>query len=769
MVVVPEPISYDLHKLGWRAFQDLVAVVLQTALGQTFHTFADSNDGGRDGAFFGNWVPGSVDKKSGIPAQFATAGATVAQCKFSVKNTGTLTRSMLEGELSKVEKLHRDGLCDAYVLITNLRVSGTTEGWLRAELARRGVKHAIALDGTWISQQISLRPDLRRYVPRVYGLGDLGQILDDRRVEQAKALMSRLGEDLTTFVPTAAYKQAADALSQHGFALLLGAPAAGKSTIAATLSIAALDEWQASVRRVDSPSELLASWNPHEPNQLFWVDDAFGAIRHDSQLTDEWSRRLDQVMTAIEGGARVILTSRDYIYRQARPHLKEYAYPVLKEQAVVVDVAALSDTEKQRMLYNHLKSGDQPAATLEAWKPHLPAVASSSAFQPEVARRLGRRAFTSGIGRASTSSLINFVEHPVDFLRDVLSQLEPSDLAAMACVYLAGEGLSVPITFDRRAAEAISQMGALEVDLIPAFQKLSGNFLALSSTSVGEQAWRFRHPTIREAFAAHIADDPNLVRILLDGLTDDELFRQVDCGGNEVGTLVNVPPSLYAEVVARSSLTATRGAPSPMNALPSFLQRRCSDEFLRLWATAHSTELALLLDFGAYMGAFWQPALLGRLAKASALPEELREAAVEKISDMAIEDFDSDWLNPQIAPIFSEDDRAALIERIRDETLPNLSDQIENSSDGYNSDVRIEERYARAKTTVAAYVDLFDENDDQSSAEQLVEALAAIEQTIVESGYDDYYGHHESRDLSDLPGELSRSERDPFDDVEAGH
>ncbi len=64
-------------------------------------------------------------------------------------------------------------------------------------------------------------------VPRVYGLGDLTQILDERAYAQATEILSALGDDLAKFVITDAYRNSARALIDHGFVLLLGEPACG--------------------------------------------------------------------------------------------------------------------------------------------------------------------------------------------------------------------------------------------------------------------------------------------------------------------------------------------------------------------------------------------------------------------------------------------------------------------------------------------------------------------------------------------------------------
>lgn len=762
---VPAP-DFELHKLGWRAFQDLVAVVLGEVLGQTFNVFADSNDGGRDGAFHGIWQTASaVDPDLARDVAGAVGSApTVVQCKFSVAASGTLTPSALSDEVTKAARLHTRGLCDAYILVTNLRVSGETDAWLKEALAAHGITQVLMLDGSWISRVISLSPTLRRYVPRVYGLGDLSQILDERRVQQARALLARLKDELITFVPTGAYRSAADALAKHGFVLLLGEAAAGKSTIAATLSVAALDEWDSQVMRVNGPQQLTDAWNPQEPRQLFWVDDAFGAIRHDPRLTDEWARHLDQVMTAVAGDARVILTSRDYIYREARPHLKEYAYPRLREQQVVVDVEALTEDEKRRVLYNHLKAGDQSAATLRGWKPHLQAVAAVTPFRPEVARRLSRVAFT-GDRLRTKQDLVEFVRRPTEFLRDVINQLDPGGRAALGCVYVSSDGVPTPVMLTPGLHEVVSRLGASAELVLPAFGRLEGAFLRLDVTDAGP-AWRFRHPTLREGFAASVTGDPEAVGILLDGLSDEELLRQVDCGGGQgFGTMVTVPVSLYEKVVSRVRVQST--GYSWGDPVGVFLRYRTSDAFLRLWGQQHGADVAKLLGFGRQVSAHWQPAVLARLHLAGALPEDVRLEAVARLSEYA-RDFDPGWLEPNVRPLFTAEEVDAELQYFKEVILPDIEDHIEQSADGYDSDVTPDQRYETARDVIKLYGEAL--GGDELVAQALSAASSSVDVAVrhAEEGYEG--GEDVSLAADDRPYRASpRVARDEFDDVDLGH
>lgn len=130
-----------------------------------------------------------------------------------------------------MRKLVADGLCDVYVLMTNAGVSGKQEAQIRSELIGAGAKHVLIYGPTWIEDQIKENTRLRMLVPRVYGLGDLSQILDERAYAQARAVLESLREDLSKVVITDSYRKAVKALDEHGFVLLIGEPAAGKTTM----------------------------------------------------------------------------------------------------------------------------------------------------------------------------------------------------------------------------------------------------------------------------------------------------------------------------------------------------------------------------------------------------------------------------------------------------------------------------------------------------------------------------------------------------------
>ena len=503
-------------------------------LGQTLESFADANDGGRDGAFKGTWNPdGGEDLE----------GSFVIQCKFTAKANGRLTPSGLSEEAEKAKALVQQGICDTYILMTNANITGRSNRNIRKMFEDVGVKHVRILEASWLIRQIINNERLRMLVPRVYGLGDLSEILDNRAYKQAQAILETMREDINKVVVTGAYQRAAAALDNHGFVLLIGEPAAGKTTIASLLAMAALDYWKAPTLVLRDPAQVVDHWNTNRSTQFFWVDDAFGVTQQDDALVDSWSRAWLTIRTMVSRGAKIVLTSRDYIYKQVRDRLKEPAFPLLNESQVVIDVRELSEDERRQILYNHIKFGNQPISFRTAVKPFLEEIAVLSGFVPETARRLGDTAFTKSL-LLHQASIHEFVERREQFLQETIRGLDAHTRAILALIFLRRGRLQSPIELQPSEERFIGRLGSDLAGCTSAATSLAGSFVSLSHID-GEAFWQFRHPTIGDAYAGILADNPEHLAIFVAGSDPSKLVAQITCGDVGIEGATIVPGSLF--------------------------------------------------------------------------------------------------------------------------------------------------------------------------------------------------------------------------------
>ncbi len=665
-------LTYDLHSLGWNSFQQLCHTIAGEILGQTIESFLDSNDGGRDGAFCGHWKPAGCNEFS---------GRFVIQCKFTSKRDHYLRPSALTDELSKVARLIKDGCCDIYVLMTNAGLSGVSATQIKKSLKDIGVRHTLLLGSNWISRQISESKRLRMLVPRVYGLGDLSQIIDARAYSQSRAVLESMREDLAKVVVTSAYRKAASALDEHGFVLLVGEPAAGKTTIASLLSMAALDQWNASMLKLDNPSKVVEHWNPDEPSQFFWLDDAFGVSQYESFLVYGWNHIFPQIRTMLRKGAKVVMTSRDYIYNRARKELKLGAFPLLHESQVVIDVHDLTLSEKRQILYNHVKLGKQTCEFRNKIKLHLEAVAAHARFIPETARRLGEPMFTNGL-RLDSYHLCDFVEKREQFLREVLEGLDIHSKAALALIYMRKDNLESPISLQDSEKQAIERLGSDMGGCISALESLNGS-LVLHTHRKASSVWAFKHPTIGDAYAAILLQNPELVGIFVQGSRPEKLIEQVTCGDVGIEKAVIIPRTLFPAVIMRlSELTGSKEFKSPVlsswhakSAVQRFLAYRCSKAFLSLYLQENQAVLEDVCRPGLFLNSVPEVDLAIRLHELGLLPEDKRRKFVETVSEYAVTGEDLYALdNHGIRRVFEDEEYAQLIAMVRQELIPRLDD-----------------------------------------------------------------------------------------------
>jgi hypothetical protein len=626
--------GWQLSRLGWRAFQDLCVAILTTVFGQTVEPFEDGNDEGRDGSFTGQWVDSLTREE--------LSGRFVVQVKHSSRDR-TLSLSDVAGELPKIESLHRRGLCDNYVLMTNCRVTGQANAAITEAIRDIGVSNVRVWARTWVEDKLSSSSDLRRRVPRVYGLGDLGEILDDRRRMQAAAILHALGSSTSTFVPTTPYGHAVGALDKHRAVLLLGGPTVGKSVIAQMLALGAIDAGGMDVVKATSAAEFLEAWNPNNPNRLYWVDDVFGELTAEPSLLDAWSRHMSALLAAREQGNRFVFTSRDYVYREALRRLKEANVRFWDDARIDVLVAALSPTERQLILYNHMKLGNQTTEFKRKIKPHLEHVSGLASFTPGLAFRLGNQRFTDSLDPSDRSAVISFFEDPTTYLDEIVNELSTRDRAALALLFATSGELHLPLQDAERARALIVDLGASLEEVGPSLESLEGTFVKSERLSVGT-VWTFAHPTIREATNRYLQSGAATVASIIRATPTPDLIRQVD---------LRQPDAIPTDERGRRLIVGVADSPAVIAAalefvhLPEGREWRIRSDLLDLLAHRATAELRAQFSAGGSrdlqewaLQVNWSRdahMLIGLMEAEGSLPRDARSSALETILEAARE------------------------------------------------------------------------------------------------------------------------------------
>lgn len=750
-------VDYELHSLGWRAFQDLSVIIMQEIWGNTVQSFCDSHDGGRDGAFYGSWLDGDV----------LLHGSFSAQCKFTSDQSKSISLSNLKDELNKAERLAGKGLSKIYVLFTNAKLSGATEEELKKAFeAINGIDTFMAFGRDRISLEIQQSPRLRMLVPRIYGLGDLSQIMDERASLQAHAILSALGDDLNKFVRTDVFHRSAKALVDHGFVLLLGEPACGKSTIAAALAVGAIDEWNCSTIKITSPSEFIAHWNPNDSNRFYWIDDAFGATQMDYSSTIGWNSAFPQINAAIRQGVKVLFTSRDYIYNSAKQYLKETALPIVKTSQVVINVQDISAQEREQILYNHIKLGQQPTSFKTAIKPYLQTASQSSHFSPELARRLGNPLFTKKLF-ITDHHISQFLEKPLDLLLDIIGNLDSESLSALALVFMREGVLLSPIETSLEENSALETIGGTQSGVRSSLKAMD-NSLVVFLREDNQYVWRYKHPTIRDAFAQYISRDIEMLEIYLTGAPLSTIIREVSCGIDNIGGVkIIVPVKYYSMLVVRlKGIDKTQWQSKAM--LTSFLSTRCNRDFLEVYIKKNTDffeRLEICASF--YLGS--DVDLVIALDKYKLLPNQQRDRLVGSIKKSAVAEYDPEFLTDNVREFLSAKEFSVIRDVVATEVILNLEEIIDDICKNYEPEsTSPEEAFDNLNNAIIYYKGEYIEENFQANLEEMEEI---IEQNINELSHEYGYGHEPEAERRPRASFMSSNDfsgvRSTFDDVDS--
>jgi hypothetical protein len=701
-----------LHTLGWKAFQDLSIHVCEEILRRPLQVFNESKDEGQDGTFLSK--PLSSNQHSG--------DATV-QVKFTSSASRQIKATDIGSEEEKIAKLVADGRAETYVLITNMPISSAVAHQLKAKLRRLGVKHPHVFGKQFMTLAIRRSSRLRALVPRVYGLGDLSTILDERHAEQTRALLGHMLSTLKVYVPTKAHVSAIRVLAEHGLVLLLGDPATGKSTIAAILATIAAEDPHHRCYKVEGPLELIERWNPNERGGFYWIDDAFGPNQMREDYVDKWIEIMPKVQAAIAAGNRFVLTSRRHIYEATSPKLGSRNHPLFRDRRAIVDVGALEPEERQQILYNHIKAGGQDRAWRSAVKPHLEVLAREHSLLPEIARRLADPSYTRSL-TPTEGDLLGFVREPKDHLLQIIRELPKKQRSALILVFLHRGQMPVGRP-DQAMQQLVMQFCGVDVESLgEAVRQLSESFLVQKVEGTA-RSWVFKHPTLADAISEILSETDGMGELFLRGTKLSTILAQVVCGGAaQIKNAIIIPEVLNPVLIER--LSEIRDEPTLNRFLFSFLHERASDAVFKSFIEHQPAVLARTAIGYWYVSFDPRINAHARAHRLGMLPKELREQTVQQIEKELVETCDTSFLgDDDILGLFPPSKLIAFGRTIRSDLLPRLPDIAESIAKEADLDGEPEQNFDELRQSILSLKELF-EGDEQASR-----LLKAAEDAIV--------------------------------------
>ena len=708
-------VDLALHTIGWKSFQDLCAHVCETELQRTIDVYREANDGGQDATFF--IPPKSVGE---------TAVGTV-QCKHASDASRRMKLSDLAEEIPKIERLVKEGQADTYIFVSNMGVDAPVAKEMRKKLTQLGVKNPHVWGKEKLVSVIRSSARLRALVPQVYGLGDLSTIIDERAVEQTRAMLGHWLPKLKTYVTTASHDKAVKALEKHGAVLLLGNPSTGKSTIGAILSTIASEDCSHTVLQVTSPRDFETHWNTHDKRRFFWIDDAFGSNVLREDFVQDWSALFSKVRTAIELGNRFLFTSRRHIYKAASPRLGKRNLDAFSTGDALVDVGKLSEIEQSQILYNHINFGGQTNTWKKHAKPYLEAVAGTHPFLPGIAERLGNPVFTKNLG-VNESALVGFMAKPHEHLVETIEELEPQMRAALILVF-ANQGLLPATALNKEIVDAVEEATGVKFPQIgEVLSTLDGSFLRKILSDNGEELWGFEHPTISDAMTTILDRQPQMLSALLRGASARKILSDFVCNGMpKVKDAVTVPQELSEVLVER--LLSIPDEMVPNGSLFRFLSDRVNNDVFQKVLSKDPSIMAR--QMWSYGDVWLNPKFRvhARAASFGLLPDDCRDETARLLEEAALENLDLTFVEDEaLINLIPAKNLFALGAKVR----MFLEVQIENRIFDIGSSADLDEDAESNFETLNEGLRVFEEatNLDVDNDDPYLEARAAIDREI---------------------------------------
>lgn len=334
---------YDYRALTGIDFEALVQSLLQQELGVTLEAFAPGKDGGVD-------LRHSRDPSKTV----------IIQCKHYLKSGfSALLRELRHNEYPKIVRLKPR----RYIIATSVSLTSGNKDDIISALHPFLANPQDVYGENDITTLLEKYPDIAQRHIKLYlsSWSALSRAIHNDMFCSAEFVLAEAKRKAKIYVESAMHDYARDILEQERVCLISGPPGVGKTTLAEMLLLEYQGEGWEPYSITNNINDVARVYNP-DRKQIFIYDDFLGQI----SSTEKFGKNEDLLLARIirqianDDTKRLLLTTREYILRDASIRYETLSRLHLEQKKCVIECSSYDDTARATMLYNHIYQSNLP-------------------------------------------------------------------------------------------------------------------------------------------------------------------------------------------------------------------------------------------------------------------------------------------------------------------------------------------------------------------------------------------------------------------------